>query len=236
MYAGSSGCYGIVIYNTDIDGENAVYGYYEGNEMRFETGTAEQMNELRKKQEEGIDEKGVTAKTVVGCFLLFVVAAILGFVVLPLRVAVALLVFLVLGYMPVMVIMGAQSGLYSDPEQRNSFRRMHGCEHAVVSALTKEKPCEMEVLQGISCYDTECGTAYSGYVVALALEIALLIVFWPGLLKAAGIILLSVLVLLVMILLPKINPFTLIQHPVVLPPSERELQLRLEIMKKVKEL
>ena len=74
MYAGRSGCYGIVIYNTDIDGENAVYGYYEGNEMRFETGTAEQMNELRKKQEEGIDEKGVTAKTVVGCFLLFVVA------------------------------------------------------------------------------------------------------------------------------------------------------------------
>lgn len=47
---------------------------------------------------------------------------------------------------------------------------------------------------------------------------------------------LSVLVLLVMILLPKINPFTLIQHPVVLPPSERELQLGLEIMKKVKEL
>lgn len=48
MYAGRSGCYGIVIYNTDIDGENAVYGYYEGNEMRFETGTVEQRNSFRR--------------------------------------------------------------------------------------------------------------------------------------------------------------------------------------------
>lgn len=236
VFAGKSGCYGIVVYDTNIDGNNAVYGYYKGDAMHFETGTAEQMNELRKKQEDGIEEKGVSAKTVVGSFLLFVAVAISGFVLLPLKVAFALLVFLVLGYMPVMVIAAASSGLYSDPQQRLSFRRMHGCEHAVVSALTKEKTCEMTVLEKTSCYDTECGTAYSGYALALALEIALLIIFWPGILKAAGILLLSVLILIVMILCPKINPFTLIQHPVVLPPTERELQLGLGIMKKVKEL
>lgn len=237
MYAGSSGCYGMVIYNTDIKGNNAVYGYYKGSEMCFETGTAEEMKDLKRQQEKELDvEKSSITKSMVIFFFVFLAFVVFGFVALPLRIAFAIAVFCFLSYMPLLVITAANTEMYADPELKASFRRFHGCEHAIVDLLTKGKDQTMEELRRARIYDTECGTAYSGYVVALALELALLIVFWPGLLKAIGLLFATVVLLLVMIIFPKINPFTLIQHPVVLPPTEREYELGVEIMKKMKEL
>ena len=68
------------------------------------------------------------------------------------------------------------------------------------------------------------------------LVLAVLILFWPGVLKALLVLLATAVVLLIMILNPVINPFTLIQHKAVMRPTQREYELGLEIMKRVKEL
>lgn len=102
--------------------------------------------------------------------------------------------------------------------------------------MSRKEECTAEALMSGRFYDPECGTAYSGYALTFAVEIALLIAFWPGLFKSLVVMALTVAVLLVMILVPRINPFVLIQKPVVLPPTERECALGVEIIKKLKEL
>jgi len=236
MYGGNSGCSGMVIYNTDIDGDNAVYGYYVNEEMRFEIGTKDEMYDRRKVREEEYRTHFGTIKIMLSAFFAAVLIVVECFVFLDLRIAFAVMVTCILGYIPLMIILVANVRLYLNEDDMQSFRRFHGCEHAIISTLTDRKPCEMEVLKAGRIYDTECGTAYSGYALILAVEIGLLIVFWPGFLKSAGILLATIVVLIVMILNPPINPFTLIQHPVVMQPGEREYALGFEIMKKVEEL
>jgi hypothetical protein len=46
----------------------------------------------------------------------------------------------------------------------------------------------------------------------------------------------SVILIVIMILVPRINPFTVLQHPVVMQPTEKEYLLAIEIMKKLREL
>ena len=238
MYGGSSGCYGMVIYNTKLKGDNAVYGYYDGEEMRFETGSAEELKEFKRRQRKLLPEGGrfSNSRMMVTMFFMFLAAVVAGFVILPVRMAIALLVFAVLAYMPMMVIMIANKKQYADEQLHTSFRRFHGCEHAIISNLTKEKECTVDSIMYGRIFDPECGTAYSGYAVLLAAELALLIVLWPGLIKSLVIVAVTVIVLLVMILVPKLNPFTLIQRPVVLRPTERECLLGIEIVKRLKEL
>lgn len=236
MYAGNSGCYGIILFNTEIDGANAVYGYYEEDRICIETGTLEEMRALKTAQEKDLPRKSNTGRLLVKLFLVYLAAVVAGLVILPLKIAFALLVFCALSYFPVVVIMKANSGLYSDPELEEQFCRFHGCEHAAMRAMVEGKSAEMESFEKPRIYDPECGTVYGGYAVTLALELALLIIFWPGLLKAAGVLLLTFIVLVTMILKPRINPFTILQHPVVLPPTEKEYMLVIEIMKKLREL
>lgn len=236
MYGGNSGCYGMILYNTDIKGENAVYGYYDGDNICLETGTLEEMKAMKKSQDRDVPRASNTAKSLIIMFLVYVVVIAVGFAALPLKVAFALLIFCAGTYFPLLVIINARAGLYKDPVLRDQFRRYHGCEHAAINALTKKKPVEMETFRHPRIYDSECGTAYSGYAVALVTELAILIVFWPGILKAAGILVLTAMLLLLMILLPRINPFTILQRPVVLPPAEKEYLLAIEIMKKLREL
>lgn len=236
MYGGSSGCYGIVLYNTDIKGDNAVYGYYKGEEICLETGTAEAMKALKESRDKGETRASNTGKSLVIMFLVYMAAVITGFILFPLRLALALLLFCAVSYFPLLVIINARRGVYKDAVLREQFRRYHGCEHAAMNALTHKKPAAMETFLKPQIYDTECGTAYSGYAVAVAVELALLVSFWPGLLKAAGLLLLTGIAIVVMILVPRINPFTLLQHPVVLPPTEKEYLLAIEMMKKLREL
>lgn len=238
MYGGSSGCHGMVIYNTKLKDKNAVYGYYDGEEMRFKTGSAEELEAFKRQQRKLLTEGGGTGngRMMIVMFFIFLAAVIWGFVILPVRISTALMVFAVLAYMPLMVIMVANKKMYADDRLQTSFRRFHRCEHAIISNLTKGKECTVESLVHGRIFDPECGTAYSGYAVLLAAELAILIVFWPGVLRSLGIIVLTIVAIVVMILVPKINPFVLIQRPVVMRPTERECILGIEIVKRLKEL
>lgn len=237
MYGGSSGCFGMVIYDTKLEGSNAVYGYYKNDEMRFETGTLEEMKAFKKEQEKELAGKGKGDLKIMGISLLvYIVAAVLGFAVMPLRVAVSILLFAFLAYAPSMVIALANTGMYEDENLRTSFRRFHGCEHSIITLLTKEKDCSAESIKNGRIYDPECGTAYSGYVIFLALVLAVLIAVGTGFFRILGLMLLAVVIVFVMILVPKINPFTLFQRPVVLRPTDRECALGVEIIARLKEL
>ena len=236
MYGGSSGCYGMVLYNTKIEGDNAVFGYYNGEDICLKTGTLEAMKALKDSMDEDVPRASNTGRSLVVMFLVYIAAVVAGFIMLPLKVAFALLIFCAGSYFPLLVIIGARAGLFKDPELRDQFRRYHGCEHAAMNALSERKPAEMKTFEKPQIYDPVCGTAYSGYAVTLAIELALLVIFWPGLLKAVAILLLTGIVLVVMILIPRINPFVILQRPVVLPPTEREYLLAIEIMKKLREL
>ena len=236
MYAGNSGCYGIMLFNTKIDGVNAVYGYYKDERICIETGTVEEMRTLKSDQETDVQRKSNTGRLMVKLFLVYLMVSVTGFVVLPLKITFALLVFCVISWFPLLVIMRANSGLYADSELEEQFCRFHGCEHAAMHVMAKGKLAVMESFDKPRIYDPECGTVYSGYAVTLALELALLIIFWPGLLKAAGVLVLTLIIFVVMILNPRINPFTILQRPVVLPPTEKEYMLVIEIMKKLREL
>ena len=237
MYGGNSGCFGMIIYDTKKEGSNAVYGYYDGERKCFETGTVDEMKDFKKDHEKRLAGRPKGTGKVMGIgFLVYLAVVIGGFVVLPLRAAIAIMIFAVITYAPSMVIAAANNRSYEDAELMKSFQRFHGCEHSIIDALTKGRECTAESIRRGRIYDPECGTAYSGYIVFLALELALLIIFWPGILKSLGILLLSVVVLVVMIIKPAINPFTLFQRPVVLRPTERECELGMDIINKLKEL
>ena len=236
MYAGNSGCYGIMLFNTRVDGDNAVYGYYKEGRICVETGTVEEMKTLKSDQEMGVPRKSNTGRLMVKLLLVYLAVIVTGFVLLPLKITFALLVFCAASWFPLLVIMRAGAGLYADPELEEQFCRFHGCEHAAMHAMAEGKPAEMGSFDNPRIYDPECGTVYSGYAVTLAIELALLIVFWPGFLKAVGALLLTVIIFVAMILMPRINPFTVLQRPVVLPPTEKEYMLVIEIMKRLREL
>lgn len=237
MYGGNSGCSGIVIYNTKAKGDNAVYGYYIGDEIHLETGDAEKMKAVRDGRESACSSKeGLTLKLMGVALLIFTAFTVFMFIVAPLRFGFAALLFSVIAYVPALVIVAARTGIYNDEEELKNFRRYHGCEHAIVESLTKKREATIAALRSARYYDSECGTAYAGYVLCIAAELAVLVMFWPGLLKAAGLLFLTILVLLAMIIWPSINPFVLLQRPVVMQPTERELALGVEIMNKMKEL
>ena len=168
--------------------------------------------------------------------LLYIAVTIISFIALPLKFGFAVLLFCIVSYIPLLIIIAARGKLYEDLQLHQQFCRNHGCEHAVIQFLTKDSEVTMENLRRTSIYDTECGTAYAGYAVLLALELATLIIAWPGLLAAALIVVGTIVVLVIMILNVKINPFTLLQHKVVSRPGDREYALGLELIKRMKEL
>lgn len=238
MYGGQSGCYGMIIYNTKLEDKNAVYGYYEGKTMRFCTGTVDEMREIKKQQEEHVPGGKGTGdiKVMAGALLIYLAAVAAGFAFLPHRMSLALLLFAVISYLPAMIIVMANRTQYGDERMADSFRRFHGCEHAIISEMTKKGDCTVESLLCGRIYDTECGTAYSGYAVFLAAELALMIASGIPFFRSLVVVFLSLVVLVIMILVPKINPFVMIQRPVVSRPTARECELGVEIVKRLKEL
>ena len=155
------------------------------------------------------------------------------------RIGLAVTDFSVGAYMPILIVNFARHKSYISEEYLQQFRMNHGCEHAAISMMTHsdEKGISMELLKKSPIYDSECGTAYSGYAITIALVLALLILFGGslGVLKAAGVLLATVVVLLLNIFNPY-NPYLLLQRPVVTKPDERTYELGLVICEKIREM
>ncbi|MBR5329392.1 MAG: DUF1385 domain-containing protein [Firmicutes bacterium] len=233
MKGGFSGCSGIILYDTDkTDGFQAVYGYYTpNNDLILEKGSLKEMQERKNEREASFErEKSPEDKAVVILFLVMLAMVIFAFLFCPIVMALGVLAFCVISYMPVLVIIFTNLNGYTTIESQMQFRRFHGCEHAIINHLDKNNEWTVEALKSTSIYHKECGTVYSGEAILLAVIIALLIIFLPalGFFKAFGIFVATVILLFLNIFNP-FNPFVKLQRPAIATPTERELYLGLAV-------
>lgn len=240
MYGGFSGSHGLVAYNTKLKGDNAVWGYYEGDHMKLLEGTREELKQAQDAMEKPFEtEDGYVFKSMLVLFLIDLAAVISAFAWGSFRMGLAVTVFAVGAYMPLLIANFARHKSYISEDYLQQFRMNHGCEHAAISMMTRSdgKEISMEQLKSSPIYDSECGTAYSGYAITITLVLALLIVFGGslGFLKCIGILLLTVVILLLNIFNPY-NPYLLLQRPVVTKPDERTYELGLAICERLREM
>lgn len=238
MYGGHSGSRGFVIYKKKKEKTRAVYGYYVQDQMMFEEGSLEAMLELKRQNEEADKcEKDGLVKAMVILLLAMIGAVAATFVLGTFLQGLAVMVFCAGSYLPMLIVYWARQQRYKTEELHQQFCRFHGCEHEVISWLTKyagKEEATMEKLQKMPIYDAECGTAYSGYFITLATVAALLIanITTLGILKALGILFLTLIILFVNIFNPY-NPYKLLQRPVVSQPTEREYALAVAVIERL---
>ena len=240
MYGGFSGSHCLLVYNKKLKGDNAVLGYYEGREMRLLEGKREELKAAKEEMEKPFEKQdGYVFKSMLVLFLADLAAVFSAFFWGGLRLGLAVTVFAIGAYVPILIVNFARRKSYVSEDLREQFRMHHGCEHAAITMMTyaDEKGISMEQLKKSPIYDSECGTAYSGYAITIALVLALLIAFGGslGLLKAMGILLLTLVVLVLNIFNPY-NPYLLLQRPVVTKPDERTYALGLAVCERIREM
>lgn len=238
MFIGHSTSRGILMANTSRPAPNAVYGYHCGGEIVLKTGEykalkAQQSAEKEpdKRQDNGSVRLflGTIGVMLLLCVLVWRLFGFVNFL--------AALVFCVLAFFPLMIIVFTRRNLYKDDELMQQFRRHHGCEHAMLELLSKEKPATLENLKTSSIYDAECGSAYAGYFLTLACEIGLFLstLVEIGFLPSVGILIATVILLLILIFVPW-NPYKRIQRPVVAQPQDEEYELGMAILQELQRI
>ena len=146
-------------------------------------------------------------------------------------------VIFVMAFIPILGLVYASISLYESKDDFEQFKKYHGCEHACLKMLSKEKEITIENIETSDIYDSECGTVYMGYILTLLAVIMLIVLNFAaiGFLKSIGIIVGTIIVLFINIFNPY-NPYKILQRNVVTRPTEREYILGLELIKKLKEI
>lgn len=243
MVGGFSGCKGILLYDTERSENSGVYGTYEDGQIQIITGDRNELLSIQKETERQYKRKDHAQEKLMAALLLGMIGLLIGAFFgirhgwFGLRVFFALLVFCVMSYLPLLVEGFSLIGLYGDAERQEQFRRYHACEHAAIYLLSKHVPFTRQNLRSAPIYEAECGTVYSGYLLALAAILSILIIRIPaiGLLRAAA-ILAAALVLLFLNIFNPWNPFKLLQYPAVAQPGDAEYNLVLAMLEKVEDV
>lgn len=232
MKGAFSSCKGIMIYDTDREGNQARYAYYENEKIVVEEGKYEDIKKLKQDHQKDFERDSVMDKIVVGLFLLMVIMSIVSFIVFPLLYLIAVVIFCIGAYFPIIVLLFSHINIYNNKEMYHQARRYHACEHAMLNLLTKNQEINLENLKNASIYEAECGNVYAGMILFLVLELSCLIVNVVniGLLKAFVILLITVILLFINIFNPY-NPFKLLQKPTIEQPSDKEYLLVIELVK-----
>ena len=241
MYGGFSGSQGVLLFNTNIEGTNGVYGYYDGEEIVLVEGEYKALRKQQNQREEAYRRDTNETRRDMGVLLLLdLLMIVAAFRFGTFLSGLAVTVFAVGSYFPLLILRAARRNDYRTKALFDQFRRFHGCEHQTVSWLTRAKASDELTEAGVQryrIYDAECGTAYAGYWLTLAVVLTALIVSFPtlGFLKAAGILLLTIVLLLVNVFNPW-NPFFLLQRRVVDQPGEWEYRLALAAAERLRKL
>ena len=238
MYIGFSTSRGIVIGNTERPAPNAVYGYRSGGEIMLKTGEVKELrNQQTKEAEQDRPEDDGSVRLILMAAGVMLVLSVVIWLFFGFINFLAALVFCVLAFFPLMIIIFARRDRYKEDWMTQQFRRHHGCEHAMLEMLTKEKPATLENLKASSIYDSECGTVYAGYFLTLACEIGLFLstLVEIGFLKSVGILIVTVILLIILILLPW-NPYKRLQRPAVSQPQDEEYELGMAILQEMQRI
>ncbi len=246
MFVGHSSSRGIVIGDTALPNPNAVYGCWREGKVVLETGSFKELLERQKREAETDDkpsaERG-SGRLIFGVMGLLLLFCVLVWKLFGFMNFLAVLVFSILGYFPLMVILFARRNHYKTPELHEQFRRCHGCEHAIIKLLSRQRHevgenwLTMSDLIQSPIYDSECGTVYAGYFLTLACEIGLFLsnLVDIGFFRSVGVILATVILFVILIFLPW-NPYKRLQYPAVTKPGKKEYELGMEILREMQKI
>lgn len=238
MVGGRSTSAGIVFYDTEKAGDNAVFCFFDGEAEAFETGEKESLLKKLSDIDEPRKVKGEHGSIKIFfsavLFAVFVIAAVWIFIGGFFPVFGAFL-FAALGFVPgVMFIIMAQKK-YADEKDFLQFKRFHGAEHMILNSHARNSvPKEFSEVKKASPYDPECGTAYGGtlFFFAAVAGISFGLVPKIGFLWFLGITVAAAILLFFNFLNPH-SPFMILQRAVVEKPSEKELHLAYSGFKKL---
>ena len=242
MIGGRSSSRGILLYDQDKKGTNSVYGYYdERDEIVLVEGPYSEMAAMQSEQAKP-DYSAAGGFGISGLTLL-----ILGVIIWKAYISGSVLclvvasVYSLLSFYPMLGLLSLVINIYKTRELRKQLRRFHGCEHAMIGyhqcCARLKLVWEADKLRRYSIFCADCGTAHIGYNLYILTVAAWLICQIPslGLWKAAGLLVCSLILLLVLYLIP-MNPFKLLEIPIVAKPKERELRLGVAILDRFSEL
>lgn len=236
MIRGISGVKGILLYETKLDEKNnAVYGYYEDKEINILKGSYEELRYIQKEHDFPYEkENNIINKLMLGGLIVSIIFIILSIIYLPLSYIIATIFFCIVAYFPILIY--TMIPMYNDKEVMEQFKRFHGAEHAVGLHIDFEKELSIDSIQKEKYFDGECGTAYAQSAIVLTLVICFVIINFInlGFLKSMFMIFITVLILILNIF-NRYNPFFLIQSCVVSKPTDKEYILALEIGRTLKE-
>ena len=238
MHGGFSSCKGILLYNTKKQGENAVYGYYEEDKIVVKKGNLEELREVQTKEEKPFKRKDKLKYKLMGILAVITLSSMIAaFALTSFLKGLFLSVIFAMAFVPILGLLYASISLYESKDDFEQFKKYHGCEHACLKMLSKEKEITIENIETSDIYDSECGTVYMGYILTLLAVIMLIVLNFAviGFLKSIGIIVGTIIVLFINIFNPY-NPYKILQRNVVTRPTEREYVLGLELIKKLKEI
>lgn len=242
MIGGRSSSNGILIYDGDKKGINCVYGYYDDHdEIVLVTGTHDDMENRMVRDEIRTSAFKKIDVSFRAPFLLLAAVVWRAYAVGSALQFWVTLVYALVSYRSMVTLFGVFFNDYKSREKRRQLRRFHGCEHAIIRYYEKQAAhdpvWDPDRIRRYSIFSADCGTAHAGYTLCFLTVAAWLACQFPvlGLWKAAGMLLRSVIVLLVLYLIP-MNPFKLLEIPIVAKPKERELRLGIAILERFSEL
>lgn len=238
MRGGISGSTGIILYDTDKKGDDAVYGYYEGSTITIKHGNHKELADIKKKIEAEFKRKDkIKDKIMWAVVIVTLILMVASFLLTSFVKGIFLSFILVGAILPTVGMFYANISLYENDEDFQQFRRYHGCEHACLEMMSKERELTMENLKASGIYDSECGTVYMGYALTVLAVAAVVVLNFGtiGFLKGIGAILATIILLFINIFNPY-NPYKLLQYRVVSKPTDKEYKLALELLKEIREL
>lgn len=230
MKGGQASSVGFVLYDTDLNSEqNAVFGKIDDGKNIIELGNKDVLiNKM--KEEDSVNSSGDTAtKITLILFALYIILLVLLlFKYQNLAQLFSGIVFLIGSYFPLLGLILMVIRQYKNDEDMAQMRRYHACEHKAINMGEKENT--LENMRKASMYEAECGTVYFGYGLfyVTCLSIAILNFSSLGFIKLLIIMAVLAAVLFINVFNP-LNPFKILQKPMIAIPQDAELMLGLEM-------
>lgn len=230
MIGGQSSSVGVVLYDTDKTGCNAVFCSFKDGHSVVEAGEKDslikKMTALDNKNKYEKNDPFYKFMLIVFIALAVFIAAIWIFIggFFPVLGAV---IFSAIGYIPILSFVSSARKSYLNEEDFHRFRRFHGAEHMAVNYLSDEKrELDFSAIKKESIYHNECGSVYFSSLLVFSAVFGTAFGFIPeiGFWKFILIAVISALILFLNLFNP-LNPLKYSQHNLVEKPEEKEIFL-----------
>lgn len=235
MRGGQSTSVGIVFYDTEKEGDNAVFCSFENGVPKVESGEKTALLEKMKKldKENSREKHGVLKMLGVEILVFAAIIAAVRIFIGGFFPVFGTFIFALGAWFPILVLIFAMENMYAEKEDAERFRSFHGAEHMLMTYTSKDKrEPDFCGIEKISPLHKECGTVYAASGVVLSAVGGILFGLIPqiGFLWFLGGIIIT-LVLLFANLFNPYNPLMLFQLPAVRKPDEKTLALAVLGMK-----